>query len=131
MERLSYPYQIVMMRGGYWMSNYPNTLFGVINCGISSYYSANNVVDLDGNMNISAYTAIINRDLYEYCKDNNINYILDYDIWINEYYKKIWGDNNLKKIVLINTDLDDTNVKYGGFYRIKDLDIIYSLYKIE
>ena len=80
------------------MSNYPNTMFGVINCGIPSYFSANNVVDLDGNMNISAFNAIMKRNLYGYCKDNDIHYILDYDIWIYDYYKKILGDDKVKNI---------------------------------
>lgn len=129
--RFSYQHQIEMMRGGQWMSNYPNTMFGVINCGIPSYFGKNNVIDLDGNMNISAYDAIIQRNLYEYCKNNNIHYILDYDIWINEYYKKLWGDDYIKRITVIDTSLDDNSVEYGGYYRIPEIKILYCLFRID
>jgi hypothetical protein len=128
--KYSYPWQTEMMRGGIWASKMPNTRIGVINCGIAAYFSVENIVDLDGNMNISAFNAINERRMYDYCKRENIEYILDYDIWVLEHFKKVWPENDLKNIVYINDNLDDPDIGYIETYKIPGLDIKYCLYKV-
>lgn len=51
---------------------------GAYNAGVLAYFSRNNVTNLDGVINNSSGSAIVNHKLGKYVEDSKIEYLLDY-----------------------------------------------------
>jgi hypothetical protein len=106
---------------GKWVnSNFPKgTIIGSNQTGAIGYFSRGvNVINLDGVVNVDAYSAIKNKELIEYIKSRKIEYIVDWDINY-EFIKR--NSKNFKDgdIVLIN--------KAGG---LKSWDYEWFVYKV-
>ena len=59
----------------------PTAKIGAFQAGIIGYFSQRDVVNLDGKVNPAAYSAIRNRRLYQYVREQGIDYIMDWE-WI-------------------------------------------------
>ncbi|MBM3204959.1 hypothetical protein FJZ48_03205 [Candidatus Uhrbacteria bacterium] len=68
---------------------------GAYNAGIYGYYSGRPIINLDGLVNISAFHALRERTMYTYLKQEQIDYILDYDIAVEYRYRPFFGRNDL------------------------------------
>lgn len=59
----------------------PTARVGAFQAGIIGYFSQRDVVNLDGKVNGAAYEAIRNRRLYQYVREQHIDYIVDWE-WV-------------------------------------------------
>jgi len=86
-----------MIESAFWMNeNLPTgTKIGVFNAGIQGYFSSHQIVNLDGLVNNAAAEAMKERRLWQYIKNENIEYISDYDIYMSYRYKSFFGIDNV------------------------------------
>lgn len=101
-----YPWQKEMLAGGRWAAAQAPTLVGAFNGGIIAYYAADNVVNLDGNMNVGSYRALRERRLYDYCKRAGVRYIADYEVAVRERYRDFWPADKGRSIMFVSDKLD-------------------------
>ena len=62
------------------------------NAGIIGYFSDRRVVNLDGVMDNAAFDAIRERRLWNFMRDANVRYYLDYDPLMLKMYDSFMGD---------------------------------------
>jgi hypothetical protein len=117
-----YPWQHELRRGGEFARRHPNVRFGAFNAGLAAYYSADNVVDLDGNMNNAAYDAIRDRRLHDYIRSAGVTYIVDYERWVWRY-EPFWGRPLGGSVVNVSDALDDPAVTFGAGNRYAVLKV--------
>jgi len=119
-----YPWQTEMLAAGKWVAARPQTRFGAFNAGIISYYGADNVADLDGNMDGAALDALKRRDLYAYCRRERVAYIVDYDESVRRRYADFWPRDRLPCVEVVSRALDEHKTGHHGhipyyIYRIR------------
>lgn len=106
-----HPWQKEMKAAGEWARARPHLRLGAFNAGIIAYYAADNVTDLDGNMNVSAFDALKERRLYEYLKTERLTYIVDYKEWVYDNYGPFFPERFLDRLEIMSDELDDATVK--------------------
>lgn len=87
-----------------WMNeNLPQgAVIGAFNSGIQSYFSTHRVVNLDGLVNNEALEALKRRDVWGYLRDEGIEYLADYDLYLRYRYKSFLGiDNPFERLDLV------------------------------
>jgi hypothetical protein len=72
----------------------PGTKIGMFNAGVLGYYASQTIVNLDGVVNTSAYQALHQHQMGAYLQEQQIPYVLDYDIAVNYRYFPFWGTTN-------------------------------------
>jgi 4-amino-4-deoxy-L-arabinose transferase-like glycosyltransferase len=99
----------------------PNSHIGVFNAGIQTYFSKHRVTNLDGLINNSASTAMINGTLWDYMfNKEHLDYVSDFDSYMTYRYKDSFGVtmdemySHFEKIYTIpgEKDLNVYKVKY-------------------
>ena len=85
--------QAEMLAAAEWGNeNLPaGTIVGVFNSGVQGYFSKHRVTNIDGLVNVNAARAMEERRLWEYIKEENIEYISDFDIYPTYRYKAFLG----------------------------------------
>lgn len=68
-----------------------DTRIGMFNAGVLGFYAQQQVVNLDGVVNTSAYRALHQHAMKDYLKKEGIQYVLDYQIAIDYRYAPFWG----------------------------------------
>lgn len=111
----NYEHQQEFLACGRWAAANPHLKIGTINGGIASYFSAGNVVNLDGNMNVAAYDAVKERRLYSYCKEENITYIVDIYMWVTDYFRPFWPANKVKNLEVVDARFDRTTPRVAAW----------------
>ncbi len=83
--------QANMYRAAEWASrNVPaDVRVGVFNSGIMAYFSGRTVVNLDGLVSNAAADALRERRLWEYVRQQQLGYLVDYDM--NFSYRQAWA----------------------------------------
>ena len=126
-----YNQEIMYETGIFLKNNKEYQLVGSWNAGITNYFSeSNNVVNLDGLVNDSIYSFAKKGQLYEYIKDNNINYIVDTEEMLtNPILSKRGGYNDgrlfkcMEKIKVFKNKNNNTSNNWGNdwyLYKIKN-----------
>ncbi len=83
-----YPAQLEILRSTEWIrENIQEERVGVFNSGIISYFSGRTIVNLDGAINTNAYHALKKKDLTGYIKEQELDYIIDYQPVMGEMYR--------------------------------------------
>lgn len=93
-----------MLETTQWMNeNLPeDAVIGAFNSGIQSYFSTHRVVNLDGLVNNEALEALKRRDVWSYMRDEGIEYLADYDLYLRYRYKSFLGiDDPFKRLELV------------------------------
>lgn len=72
------------------------TKIGVFNAGIQGYFSDNTVINLDGLVNYNGYRALAERRLWDYVNEQGIEYLIDFDVYLDYRYNSFFGIDNLK-----------------------------------
>lgn len=72
-----------------WMNeNLPaDARIGVFNAGVQGYFARATVINLDALVNNAAYEAMIDRKLWSYIEEENIEYISDFPLYLTYRYK--------------------------------------------
>lgn len=112
-SRPYYPWQREMKAGGEWAREHPRLRVGAFNCGLLAYYSAENVVVLDGNMDTGAYEALRDRRLYDYCRRERLTHLVDYEHTVDTFYRYFWPESELHHIYPVSRELDDPKVQFN------------------
>lgn len=87
-----------------WMNeNLPkDAVVGAFNSGIQSYFSTHRVVNLDGLVNNEALAALKQKNVWGYMKDEGIEYLAEYDLYLRYRYKSFLGiDDPFSRLELI------------------------------
>ncbi|MBT4209333.1 MAG: hypothetical protein HOE19_00210 [Candidatus Komeilibacteria bacterium] len=100
--------QIQMQQISIWANNNlpADTKIGVFNAGIQGYFSNNKVVNLDGLVNFPGYRALAEYRLWDYAQEEGIEYLIDFDVYLDYRYNAFFGIDDLKsRLELIEHDL--------------------------
>jgi len=88
-----YPYQVEDLDAARWLNG--NTredeTAAAFNAGIIGYFSDRRVVNLDGVMDNAAFDAIRERRLWNFMREANVRYYLDYDPLMLKMYAPFMG----------------------------------------
>ncbi|MEW5691686.1 MAG: hypothetical protein AB1765_00140 [Candidatus Hydrogenedentota bacterium] len=113
-----YPWQVEMYDAARWlrMNVKRDERVGVFNAGIISFFSKRTVINLDGDINNTAYESFKEKELLEFMHRMSITYYLDYEPIMMSLYKKFFGEyrDRLKAIpiqVIDRQDVDWLNSK--------------------
>lgn len=117
--------QAEMLAATRWMNeNLPEgSKIGVFNAGVQAYFSKHAVVNLDGLVNNEASSAMIEKRLWDYVRSEDIDYISDFDIYLNYRYRSFFGEDPYKHLEKINTIklVEHSRSSEGiSIYRVKD-----------
>lgn len=69
-----------------------NEKVGSFNSGIYAYFSNRTIINLDGLVNNQAAWALQHRQLWDFTKQAELNYLIDYDRYITYRYAWSWGE---------------------------------------
>jgi len=88
------PYQVSAGLGGArYVVEHPEYKFAAYDSGILSYFSDGGILPIDGNVNPEAYRAVKDKRVYEYMKENDVDYFIGYREWVDKLYSPYWpGD---------------------------------------
>jgi hypothetical protein len=115
--------QIQMQQISIWANNNlpADTKIGVFNAGIQGYFSKNKVVNLDGLVNFPGYKALAEYRLWNYAEEQGIEYLIDFDLYLDYRYNSFFGIDDLKShLELVEHDLIDAQgPKDIKVYKIK------------
>ena len=110
--------QLEMYQTALWLKdNLPaSARIASFNSGINGYFSERFLMNSDGLINNSAYSALSRNRLWELFEKEKIDYIADYEITLTYRYKSFLGiDNPMERVSKI--DLSESvsrSGKYGG-----------------
>lgn len=99
-------YPMVQQREMYataqWFNEHvpPQTSVAMFNAGIVGYFSNARVINIDGLVNNQAYKAMQERDLYAYMKRIGIEYVTDFDIYLDYRYRSFFGVADIRTYLL-------------------------------
>jgi hypothetical protein len=116
------PSQKEMLAGGKWAAEHADVRVGAFSGGIAAYYGAENVVCLDGNMSVAAFRALKEKKLYRFCKQQRIEFIMDYRDWIWKRYEAFWPPPLEPKLEVVSAELDDPTLElydYGEYVLVR------------
>jgi hypothetical protein len=87
------PWQGEMLRTARWINLHtpPSARVGSFNAGIIGFFAHRTVVNLDGVVNNSAFTALRARQLGDYLTANSIEYVTDFKYAVEVDYADFWG----------------------------------------
>jgi len=110
-----YPHQIEMLDAACWLKNNTskNERAAAFNAGIISYFSERPVINLDGAINNSAFSAIKEKRLGNYLVDNKVKYYLDYEPAMEEMYKQFWFEKERMIDFVSVAVIDRPNVSWN------------------
>lgn len=102
--RVRFPQQGEMYAAALWLNENvpPETNVGVFNAGIIGYVAHARVINLDGLVNNNAYEAMRDRHLWRYIREEEIEYIIDFPVYITYRYRSFFGED-------ISVYLDDVH----------------------
>ncbi len=111
-----YPAEKDMIRAAYWIrENLPeNARIASFNSGIYGYLSDRFIMNSDGLVNHDAYTAIKQKQLWEFFKTVGITHYVDYDIALGYRYRPLLGIDNPEDYLQEITNLSIDNLSYHG-----------------
>lgn len=82
------------------------TIIGVFNAGVQGYFTDARVVNLDGLVNNDAYEAMKSQTLWKYMQSAHIEYLSDFDIYIDYRYRSFYGVESLRPYLKHVTNLE-------------------------
>lgn len=96
--REQYAPQAEMYAAALWGNEHlpEGTILGSFNSGIQGYFSTHRVVNLDGLVNQSAYEALSDKELWSYIEDTHIEYLSDFDIYLDYRYRSFFGVQDIR-----------------------------------
>ena len=88
-----YPYQVEYLDAARWLkaNTREDETAAAFNAGIIGYFSDRRVVNLDGVMDNAAFDAIRERRLWNFMREANVSYYLDYDPLMLKMYAPFMG----------------------------------------
>lgn len=112
----THPWQTEMYQGATWLRvNTPrSSRVASFNAGIYAYFSQRNVTNLDGAVNGAAFRAIQSKKLMQYILDENIDYLIDYELSF-DMYTPFLGEG-LDDHIQFEAKIDDPQVAWSGSY---------------
>ena len=118
LTRPPYGWQVEMYRGAQYINEHPDDKFAVYDGGIVSYFSDGAAFPIDGNINPDAHKAVVERRVYDYMKENGVDYLIGYGDWNSSQYGPYWPDPFDDIFEEVPNDLDVPGVTYQGDYSV-------------
>lgn len=93
---------------------------GVFNSGIAGYFSAHTVYNLDGQVNSLASKHMLEKQMWQYIKSENLDYLADFPQYFTYRFKNFFGISqvdlysNLELVQVVSSNGNDINI-----YKIK------------
>jgi hypothetical protein len=92
-----WPNQIMLKQASNFMDDkYPGITYAAWNSGILSYNSDVDVTNLDGLVNDGIYSYVTNYRTFDFIRDKDIKFIVDFDETLNEIYFEPKGSRDLR-----------------------------------
>ena len=89
---IPYSHQSGMMKAGIFLQSMSNLeTYGSWNAGIISYFSGKPLINLDGLANDDVIPYVTSNSLFDYIKERNISYLVDYSIMLERIDMRIRG----------------------------------------
>jgi hypothetical protein len=116
-----YPWQADMRLGADWLAvnTAPQERIGAFNAGILAYYSGRTVINLDGVVNGAALGAIRERRILSYIQSQEIDYLFDWWITINDTYYPFFEPGYQSHLVELYTMPRRSETLYMVAYRVR------------
>lgn len=94
-----YQNQASMYQVAQWINQHVaiNEKVGSFNSGIYAYFSNRTIINLDGLVNNQAAWALQHQQLWDFTKQAQLNYLIDFDRYITYRYAWSWGEPNWQK----------------------------------
>lgn len=73
------------LRAVEWVKENPDSVISTYDAGIISYFTDGAVLPVDGNVNIEAHEAIVERRLYDYMVENDVGYFINWSVMLKKY----------------------------------------------
>ncbi len=73
------------LRAVEWVKENPDSVISTYDAGIISYFTDGAVLPIDGNVNIEAHEAIVERRLYDYMMENDVDYFINWSCMLKKY----------------------------------------------
>ncbi len=111
------------LKGAEYVNAHPEYKFAAYDSGILAYYTDGAVLSIDGNVNPDAYRAVKEKRLYEYMKEENVDYLIGYGNWVHKLNTAFWPGDFDELFEEVPNDLDDPNLDFGcdySVYRLKE-----------
>jgi hypothetical protein len=116
-----YIWQADMRLGADWLAENtdPQDRIGAFNAGMLAYYSDRTVINLDGVVNGAALEAIRERRILSYIQGQEIDYLFDWWVTINETYYPFFEPGYQSHLVELYTMPPRTETLYMVAYRVQ------------
>lgn len=85
-----YHHQLDMLDTKDWVLQQPKGTVAIYDGGIMSYLTDGACLPIDGNVNNEAHKAVTEHRVYEYMKENGVEYLIGW-YWIKGRYSPFWG----------------------------------------
>ena len=117
------PYEtfIEAYKGAQHINEHPEDKFAAYDSGILSYYTDGEVLSIDGNVNPAAFGAVEERRVYDYMKDEGVDYFIGYAEWADKLHKPFWPYPFDEMFEEVPNDLDDPDLEFGCDYSVYKL----------
>ncbi len=117
-----YPWQREMLAANNWLADNipPHSNVASFNSGIFTYYNDFRVTNLDGVVNHQAYQAVRDRQILEYLRRSDVDYLIDTDWAIWEEYAQFMGNASsisLEEIGILSEKMSET-LGYLRIYQV-------------
>ncbi len=116
--RAPYGWQKEMYRGAQYINEHPDEKFAVYDGGIVCYFSDGAAFPIDGNINPDAHRAVVERRVYDYMVENEVDYLIGYGRWNAAQYGPYWPYPFDEIFEEVPNDLDIPGVAYQGEYSV-------------
>jgi hypothetical protein len=116
-----YIWQADMRQGADWLAENtaPQDRIGAFNAGMLAYYSGRTVINLDGVVNGAALEAIRERRILSYIQDQEIDYLFDWWVTINETYYPFFEPGYQSHLVELYAMPPRSETLYMVAYRVR------------
>jgi hypothetical protein len=109
-------------KGAEYIEEHPEYKFATYDGGIISYYTDGKALIIDGNVNPGAFEAVKERRLYDYMKDEDVDYLIGYGEWIHKLNGPFWPGDFDELFEEVPNDIDEPHMVFGcdfSVYRLK------------
>ncbi len=116
------PMFIEPLKGAEYVNAHPEYKFAAYDSGILAYYTDGAVLSIDGNVNPDAYRAVKDRRLYQYMKEEGVDYLIGYGDWVHKLNASFWPGDFDELFEEVPNDLDEPGLDFGcdySVYRLK------------
>lgn len=110
------------LKGAEYVNAHPEYKFAAYDSGILAYYTDGAVLSIDGNVNPDAYRAVKEKRLYEYMKQEGVDYLIGYGDWVHKLNAQFWPGDFDELFEEVPNDLDEPGLDFGcdySVYRLK------------